>query len=141
MNTHPLLKGIPPDELMESILRGHSMRINSREHRFISSAIVAGCLPIALGVAMAGQTAWCFVGDMAAMTGTFREVTAYAQAYKLPLHVVVEDNNRSVSTPTDTVWGRIDWLPHLHTWPNGGIIYYKYIPTYPHAGVGKHVKF
>ena len=47
-----LLSGIPPDELMRQILAGKSMSINSVEHRFYSSAIAGGILPIAVGLGM-----------------------------------------------------------------------------------------
>lgn len=50
---HALLKGIPADELFEMIRDGRSMYVCSAPHRFLSSAIVGGALPIACGVAMA----------------------------------------------------------------------------------------
>ena len=56
-----LLKGIPADWLKAEILAGRSITLNNREHKFFSSAIVGGILPIAIGVAMAGETVWCFV--------------------------------------------------------------------------------
>ena len=76
---HALLKGIPKDWLREEILACRSMHINNAEHKFFTSAIVGGCLPIALGVAMAikrrggCERVWVFVGDMAAETGMFSE--------------------------------------------------------------------
>ena len=50
---HALLSGISPDELMRQILAGKSMSINSVEHRFYSSAIAGGILPVAVGLGMA----------------------------------------------------------------------------------------
>ena len=68
---HALLKGIPPAEVKRQIMAGRSMFISSPEHRFISSAIVGGMLPIACGLAYAGERVWCFVGDMARCTGAW----------------------------------------------------------------------
>ena len=48
---HLLLKGMPEDELFQEILAGRSMFLSSKKYRFMSSAIVGGMLPIALGVA------------------------------------------------------------------------------------------
>src|SRR3990167_290064 len=101
-----LLKGIPRDWLKEEILAGHSITLNNREHKFFSSAIVGGILPIAVGVAMGGAKVWCFVGDMAASTGIFRESVRYAGGHDLPITFIVENNGMSVCTPTREVWGR-----------------------------------
>ena len=48
---HALLKGLPKDWLKKEIIAGRSMGINNIKHKFYSSAIVAGIIPIALGVA------------------------------------------------------------------------------------------
>jgi len=67
---HALLHGVPADKVMAQIMEGRSMNLAFPEHRFFTSAIVGGILPIAVGVAAAKQnTVWCFVGDMAAMGG------------------------------------------------------------------------
>ena len=50
---HALLHGIDPEWLFAEIVAGRSMNIASREKRFLSSAIVGGCLPIAVGTAAA----------------------------------------------------------------------------------------
>lgn len=50
---HALLKGIPRDWLKKEIIAGRSMGINNIKYKFYSSAIVAGIIPIALGVAKA----------------------------------------------------------------------------------------
>ena len=101
---HALLKGVPPELVKAEILRGNSISLQFPEYRFYTSAIVGGIIPIALGVAMAGQPCWVFVGDMAAETGIFHECTKYAQGHELPIHFVVEDNGYSVDTPTEQVW-------------------------------------
>lgn len=101
---HALLKGIPPELVKAEILKGNSISLQFPRYRFYTSAIVGGILPIALGVAMTGETVWCFVGDMAAETGIFHECLKYATGHQLPIHFVVEDNGMSVDTPTEKVW-------------------------------------
>jgi TPP-dependent pyruvate/acetoin dehydrogenase alpha subunit len=49
---HCLLKGMPEDELFDAICAGRSMFVCDKERRVVSSAIVGGILPIAMGVAM-----------------------------------------------------------------------------------------
>ena len=49
---HALLKGFPENKLKKLIIDGKSMSIASKKHKFYSSSIVGGTLPIALGVAM-----------------------------------------------------------------------------------------
>lgn len=120
---HALLKGIPPEWIKSEIIKGHSITLCNREYKFITSAIVAGIVPIAVGLAMAGEKVWCFVGDMAAQTGIFHESVKYATSHNLPIIFVVEDNGMSVDTPTHTVWG------------------YTYLREYPHQGSGKWVTF
>ena len=62
---HALLKGIPTQWLKDEMLANHSIHVFNKEHNFFSSAIVGGCLPIAVGVAMGiklkGQTNRVFV--------------------------------------------------------------------------------
>ena len=120
---HALLKGIPPEWLKAEILANHSITINNAEYKFFSSAIVGGILPIAVGVAMMGETAWVFCGDMAAETGIFHGCVKFATGHELSIHFVVEDNGYSVLTPTEKVWR------------------YSYERTFPHQGSGAFVLF
>ena len=120
---HALLKGIPKDWLKAEILANHSITLNNAEYRFFSSALVGGILPIAVGVAMMGETVWAFCGDMAAETGIFSECVKYATGHQLPIHFVVEDNGFSVDTPTNKVWR------------------YSYERQWPHQGMGKFIIF
>ena len=130
---HALLKGIPKEWLKAEILANRSITINNSEYKFFSSAIVGGILPIAVGVAMAGETVWVFVGDMATRTGIFNECYRYAQGHNLPITFIIEDNGLSVETPTKEVWG----IECCH--PN--VIRYGYQREYPHQGSGKFVIF
>ena len=138
---HALLHGVPRETLMADIKAGRSMNLMYPERRFYSSAIVAGCLPIALGAAAAIKRAgakervWCFVGDMSAMTGAFEEAERYAFWHQLPISFVIEDNRLSTNTPTSTVWGTD---PSLRS-PTTRL--YGYTRSRPHCGTGKWVTF
>ena len=154
---HALLKGIPLERVMAEILAGHSIHLEFPQHRFYSSAIVAGAIPIALGTALGikrrGGTehVWCFVGDMAALGGAFHECVQYARGFDLPITFIVECNGMSTNTPTTQVWG----FSHQHIiiggtilpkffdgWQAGGTIQYCYDREgWPHYGVGEKVSF
>lgn len=145
---HALLKGIPEEELFQMILDGRSMYIMSAAHRFFSSSIVGGILPIACGVAMGinrkNMNDWkgvwpvppqvyVFAGDMTATTGLFHEFTRYVIGHHLPVKVIVENNGLSTNTPTGETWG---------TGRIGSFIAeYSYKRAVPHVGVGEKVIF
>lgn len=135
---HALLKGIPAEWLKLEILAGRSMHINNRKYRFMTSSIVGGCLPIAVGTAMAikcknlDDHVYVFIGDMASKTGMMHECCLYSQFNDLPITFVIEDNSFSVNTPTHDIWGYKD---------NGLIKYYSYEREYPHSGCGRFVTF
>jgi hypothetical protein len=87
------------------------------------------------------------VGDMTAETGAFHEAYKYSLNHNLPITFIVEDNKKSVCSPTDKIWGRSTPY-YLQSEYNGGIlrqknlIYYQYNNTkYPHAGAGMRVQF
>lgn len=137
---HALLHGVPPEKLKAHILNGPSMNINFPEHRFLTSAIVGGILPIACGVAAGikraggSEKVWCFVGDMAASIGVYHEASQYADRQGLPIRFVVEDNGMSTNTPTAATWGSEFF--HIRQQR-----YYCYNRTQPHVGIGKWVTF
>ena len=141
---HALLHGIPPDEVMRQILDGHSMSIKSEEHRFFTSSIVGGILPLALGVAFAnkrnetGDHVYCFIGDMASTMGIFYECHHFAVGHDLPITFIIEDNGMSTDTPTADAWGQ-DMT--IDAWGWEKVIKYNYKRTWPHCGTGKHVEF
>ena len=140
-HSHALLKGMPETWLAQQITEGKSMYPISREYNFITSAIVPGHIPIAMGTALGFKRrgdlyhVWAFCGDMAAETGIFEEVTKYADHFKLPITFVIEDNGKSVDTPTLKVWGGQSPLRRANT------IRYVYDLKVPHQGVGKEVGF
>ena len=137
---HALLHGFDRQQLMDDIVEGRSMATSSDVHKFYSSAIVGGIIPIALGTAMAlkrkgsNRKAWCFIGDMTFETGVFHESYKYAKNFNLPLQLVVEDNNLSVHTPTDAAWNIRQEVPN-------DVVYYRYENGYPHHGTGSWVNF
>ena len=71
-----------------------------------SSAIVASCIPVAVGAAFANkqkandEISCVFFGDGALDEGSFWESVNVASALKLPVLFVCEDNGFSVHTPT-----------------------------------------
>lgn len=146
-----LLKGVPASELMAAVMAGKSISLCFPEYRVISSAIVGGIIPIAVGLAMSikrnatTNRVHCFVGDMTATTGIYNECVRYAAGHGLPIRFVVEDNRKSVGTPTAAAWGSDEiayesaWLDELEI--NADIQVYEYSPQYPHSGAGKRVNF
>lgn len=102
---HALLHGVPRAKVMAEIMAGRSMMLHFPEHRFMTSAIVGGMLPIACGLAAAGERVWCFVGDMTASIGVFQDALRFAGTNGLQVVFQVEDNGLSTNTPTDMAWG------------------------------------
>jgi len=132
-----LLKGVPREELKTKILAGYSIALCFPEYRILSSAIVGGVLPIAVGLAMAIKRkkedahVHCFLGDMTAETGIAHESIKYAQNFDLPVQFHIEDNGQSVCTDTKQVWGIKSYVDRF---------YYE-TGKYPHAGSGERVQF
>jgi len=136
---HALLKGISEEELEEQIINNGSMHIYNKEFNFFTSAIVGGCLPIALGVSIAFRRkdsknrVWVFVGDMGSEMGVFHECSKYAARHELPITFIIEDNGLSIDTPTQKIWGESSNPPN--------IIKYEYNREWPHVGCGQWITF
>lgn len=148
-----LLKGIPKDVMRENIMKGKSMVMNLPEYKFICSSIVSGISSIATGIALSiklqnkSNRVWCWIGDMSAETGAFHEAYKYSLNHDLPITFIVEDNKKSVCTPTSEIWKRNSPY-YLNSEYKGGLLkqknlyYYQYENIkYPHAGAGKRVQF
>lgn len=142
---HALLAGIPTEEVRRQIFAGRSMTVCSPEHNFFSSAIVGGCIPIALGVAWQlkqegkNNRVWLFLGDMGAMSGMAYECANYARWHGLNLYIVVEDNGKSVCTVTKEAWGQpYKRSPAAHIVANKD---YQWELPWPHSGAGKRIQF
>ncbi len=140
-----LLKGVPPEKVRAEILAGHSITLCFPEQRIVSSAIVGGIVPIAVGTAMAikrqGGTnkVHCFLGEMTAETGIAHESIKYSINHDLPIRFIVEDNGKSVCTDTREAWNQK--VLSFENPPHPSIISYKYQTKYPHAGAGVRVQF
>jgi pyruvate dehydrogenase E1 component alpha subunit len=148
-----LLKGIPENILKDNIIKGKSMVVTLPKYKFICSSIVGGIPSIAAGIALSlklknsQSKVWCWVGDMSAETGAFHEAYKYSLNHNLPITFIVEDNKKSVCTPTDLIWGRETPYFLDSEYTDGiirqqNLIYYRYDnKKYPHAGAGKRVQF
>jgi pyruvate dehydrogenase E1 component alpha subunit len=140
-----LLKGVPPAEVKAEIMAGRSISLCFPEHRIVSSAIVGGILPIAVGIAMGikreggKNRVHCFMGEMTAETGMAHECLKYCQNHGLPIRFIVEDNGKSVCTDTRVTW-KSSTLSFENN-PHPLVVYYKYETHYPHAGAGQRVQF
>lgn len=140
-----LLKGVPPEKVVTEILEGRSISLCFPEHKFFSSAIVGGQIPMATGVALSLKRnqkpghVWCFVGDMTSETGIAQTALRYAENHDLPITFVIEDNGLSVLTETRSVWKRSTL--RFEENPSRKILCYKYTSKYPHAGAGVRVQF
>ncbi len=140
-----LLKGVPPEKVKVEILAGRSISLCFPEYRVVSSAMVGGILPIAVGAAMGlkqrGEKGrvHCFMGEMTSETGIAHECIKYSTNHQLPIRFIVEDNGKSVCTNTREAWNQpvLTYEGTRHPL----VVYYKYQSKYPHAGAGERVQF
>ncbi len=111
---HALLKGVSADAIMAEMYgkqegcsrgRGGSMHLFDAETRFYGgNAIVAGGLPLAVGLALADKLAGrnrvtaCFFGEGAAAEGEFHESLNLAALWQLPVLFVCENNRYAMGT-------------------------------------------
>jgi pyruvate dehydrogenase E1 component alpha subunit len=143
---HCLLKGVPKSLLEKEILKGKSISLCFPKYKIYSSAIVGGNLPVALGVALSikkikkKNKVYCFIGDMTSETGIAHEVIKYSINFDLPIHFVIEDNNKSVCTNTRKTWGS-NIMAFEKNKNKRFVTFYKYNSKYPHAGAGKRIQF
>lgn len=140
---HALLKGIPPELILNAILEGKSISLCFPEYKFYCSGILCGTLPIATGVAMAIKRrsllnhVWVFLGDAAAELGSFYECVKFSEGHDLPITFIIEDNGVCVGEPTLRPWGKE--VPTK--WESTKVLHYKYELIYPHIGTNKWVNF
>jgi pyruvate dehydrogenase E1 component alpha subunit len=111
---HALLKGTPARAVMAEMYgkregmshgRGGSMHLFDAERRFFGgNAIVAGGLPLAVGLALADQLARrprvtvCFFGEGAVAEGDFHESLNLAALWRLPVLFCCENNLYAMGT-------------------------------------------
>ncbi|MGE0395290.1 MAG: pyruvate dehydrogenase (acetyl-transferring) E1 component subunit alpha [Kofleriaceae bacterium] len=111
---HALLRGVSAEAIMAEMYgktggcsrgRGGSMHLFSREHRFFGGhGIVAGGLPVAIGIALADKlrgtraVTAVFFGEGAAAEGEFHESLNLASLWRLPVLFVCENNLYAMGT-------------------------------------------
>ena len=141
-----LLKGVPPQELKDEIIAGRSISLCFPKYKIFSSAMVGGAIPIAVGTAMSikfkkekSTKVFCFMGEMTSETGIAHECIKYSRNFKLPIHFIVEDNEKSVCTDTREAWNQKKLSFEKKN--DDYVTYYKYKTSYPHAGAGIRVQF
>ena len=114
---HALARGVPPGAVMAELFgkangcsrgRGGSMHIFDAGRRFFGgNAIVAGGLPLAVGLALAdrlqGRDAitTCLFGDGAVAEGEFHEALNLASLWQLPVLFLCENNYYAMGTALD----------------------------------------
>jgi len=142
---HCLLKGVPEKQLIREILNGNSISLCFPKYKIYSSAIVGGSLPIATGLALSikkkklKNKVYVFLGEMTSETGIAHECIKYSINKKLPIHFIIEDNEKSVCTDTRKTWSMKKLTYEKKN--NKFITYYKYKLKFPHAGTGKRIQF
>jgi pyruvate dehydrogenase E1 component alpha subunit len=111
---HALVRGIPATAIMAEMFgmqegcsrgRGGSMHLFDVAHRFYGgNAIVAGGLPVAVGLALArkmqgrGGVVACFFGEGAMAEGEFHECMNLAALWELPVLFCCENNLYAMGT-------------------------------------------
>jgi pyruvate dehydrogenase E1 component alpha subunit len=121
---HALVRGLPMKSIMAEMFgkqegcargRGGSMHLFDAATRLYGgNAIVAGGLPLAVGLAMAdrmqGRRALtaCFFGDGAVAEGAFHEAMNLAAVWKLPVLFVCENNLYAMGTAIERYESQTD---------------------------------
>jgi pyruvate dehydrogenase E1 component alpha subunit len=114
---HALLRGVPAGAIMAEMFgrvegcsrgRGGSMHLFDVSRRFYGgNAIVAGGIPIAVGLALADRmqgrkrVTACLFGDGAVAEGEFHESMNLAALWKLPVLFLCENNQYAMGTAID----------------------------------------
>ncbi|MEH6451910.1 MAG: pyruvate dehydrogenase (acetyl-transferring) E1 component subunit alpha [Psychromonas sp.] len=111
---HALARGVPMASIMAEMFgkhsgcsggRGGSMHLFANKQRFYGgNAIVAGALPLAVGIALADKmqqkqtVTCCFFGEGAVAEGEFHESLNLAKLWKLPVLFICENNRYAMGT-------------------------------------------
>ena len=141
-----LLKGVPKNEVKKEILAGRSISLCFPEQKIYSSALVGGSVPIAVGTALSLKLrhekttmVYCFMGEMTSETGIVHECIKYSRNLNLPIHFIIEDNQKSVCTNTRNTWkqNKLSYEGKNDKF----ITFYSYKSKWPHAGAGKRIQF
>jgi pyruvate dehydrogenase E1 component alpha subunit len=119
-----LVRGIPATAVMAEMYgkaggcsrgRGGSMHVFDARTRFFGgNAIVAGGLPLAVGLALAAKLrgerrlAACFFGDGALAEGEFHESMNLAALWRLPVLFLCENNRYAMGTAVERHQAQLD---------------------------------
>lgn len=113
---HAIAKGVDLNKMTAEMFgkktglgkgKGGHMHLFDPKVKFACSGIVAAGIPQAVGAALAAKkrgtdaVAVAFIGEGAANAGAFHESLNLAALWKLPVIVVVEDNQYGISVPKD----------------------------------------
>ncbi|HYM33095.1 MAG TPA: thiamine pyrophosphate-dependent enzyme, partial [Candidatus Cybelea sp.] len=125
---HALVRGVSARAVMAEMFgkiegsshgRGGSMHIFDIAKRFYGgNAIVAGGLPLAVGLALADKmrnasvVTACIFGDGAAAEGEFHESLNLAALWKLPVLFVCENNRYAMGTAIERELSQTDLTKH-----------------------------
>jgi pyruvate dehydrogenase E1 component alpha subunit len=123
-HAHALLRGIPMTSIMAEMFgkqegcsrgRGGSMHLFDASKRFYGgNAIVAGGLPLAVGIALAdamlkrNQVTACYFGDGAVAEGAFHESLNMAALWHLPVLFCCENNLYAMGTALERAQSQTD---------------------------------
>ncbi|HYO00667.1 MAG TPA: pyruvate dehydrogenase (acetyl-transferring) E1 component subunit alpha [Mycobacterium sp.] len=123
-HAHALLRGLPMTSIMAEMFgklegcshgRGGSMHLFDAGRRFYGgNAIVAGGLPLAVGLAFAdkqlkrNQVTACYFGEGAIAEGAFHESMNMAELWQLPVLFCCENNMYAMGTALDRELSQTD---------------------------------
>ena len=123
-HAHALLRGMPMTSIMAEMFgkqegcsrgRGGSMHLFDTAIRFYGgNAIVAGGLPLAVGLALAdamqnrNRVTACYFGDGAVAEGAFHESLNMAALWRLPVLFCCENNMYAMGTALDRAQSQTD---------------------------------
>jgi pyruvate dehydrogenase E1 component alpha subunit len=129
---HALARGLPAKEVMAEMYgkatgssggRGGSMHVFDAKFRFYGgNAIVAGGLPLAVGLALADKmqkrdrVTCCFFGEGAVAEGEFHESLNLAALWKLPVLFVCENNRYAMGTELERSESETDICRHAESY-------------------------
>ena len=123
-HAHALLRGVPMASIMAEMFgkqegcsrgRGGSMHLFDADRRFYGgNAIVAGGLPLAVGLALAdamqqrNRVTACYFGDGAVAEGAFHESLNMAALWQLPVLFCCENNLYAMGTALERAQSQTD---------------------------------
>ena len=128
---HALVRGVPASAIMAEMFgrsggccrgRGGSMHLFDARTRFYGgNAIVAGGLPLAVGLALADrmqqrpQLTCCFFGEGAVAEGAFHESLNLAALWRLPVLFCCENNGYAMGTALARSQSQTDPCEHARS--------------------------